>query len=52
MLYPFAITGGSRAIAITSSGNIAHKTNHNMELSPLGLAIKAPTVPAITIRMI
>ena len=48
---PFATTDGSRKIAITRSGTIAHKINHSSGLRPFGWAKMAPTIPTTTIKM-
>lgn len=38
-------------MAIIISGKAAHKINHSTGLRPFGLAIIAPAIPAITIRI-
>jgi len=52
LLYPLASKAGSSAIAITSTGTIAHNINHNIGLRPFGRAKMAPTIPANAARII
>jgi len=51
LVYPLDTKAGINAMAITSSGTIAHKISHNIGLRPFALAKIAPAMPATTIRM-
>ncbi|OFY28480.1 MAG: hypothetical protein A2X01_09960 [Bacteroidetes bacterium GWF2_35_48] len=49
---PLVATDGSNRMAITRIGTNAHNANHKIGLRPFGLAIRAPTIPATTIKII